>query len=94
MAGSERARLVVHIKPNARQNQITTFKEGVLEVRVAAPPVEGKANEALIKFLSECLGVGKSRLAIEKGMTGRMKTVSVQGLSQAQATERLKRMNG
>ncbi|MBI2850368.1 MAG: YggU family protein [Chloroflexi bacterium] len=94
MTERQQDRLVVKVKPNARQSQVVGFRKGVLEIRIAAPPVEGKANDALIKFLSECLGVSKSRLTIEKGLTGRMKTITIQGLSQSEVTGRLDRLTG
>ena len=81
---SGQARLTVRVQPKAKQNRLAGFKEGVLQVRITAPPVKGKANDALIKFLSECLGVSKSRLSIEKGLTGRMKTITIEGLTQSQ----------
>ena len=90
---SERARLVVRVQPNARQTKLSGFKEGALYVRITAPPVEGKANEALIKFLSKCLGVSKSKLTIEKGLTGRTKTITILGLSQSQVMAQLEKLS-
>jgi len=52
----------------------------VLHVRVAAPPVEGRANAALIELLAKTLGVSKSRVSIEAGQRGREKVVWVEGL--------------
>ena len=94
MVESEEARFIVRVQPNARQNQIVGFKEGVLRIRIAASPAEGKANDALIKFLSDCLGVSKSRLSIEKGLTGRTKTISIRRLSQSLARAELERLSG
>jgi uncharacterized protein (TIGR00251 family) len=79
------AKLTVRVQPKAKQNQLAGFKEGVLQVRITAPPVEGKANEALVRLLADCLGVSKSRVTIERGFTGRNKTVIIDGLSQSQA---------
>ena len=89
MPESEQAKFVVQVKPNARQNQVIGFKEGVLHIRVAAPPVEGKANWALVKFLSEQLGVSKSSVIIERGLSGKTKTIIIRGLSQSQAMGQL-----
>ena len=89
MTQSERARLVVRVQPNARQSRLAGFDEGVLRVRIAAHPVEGKANEALIKFLSGCLDISKSRVTIERGSTGRTKTIAILGLSQSQVVKQL-----
>ncbi len=93
MAESERARLVMRVRPNAKQNQLLGFKEGVLQIRIAAPPIEGKANEALVRFLSTQLGVSKSRLSIERGLTGRTKTIIILGLSQSQVMSELAKLS-
>ncbi len=61
----------------------------MLRVKVAAPPVRGKANKELIDFLSQLLGISKSSIAIEKGLTSRKKVIAVKGLSQTQILERL-----
>ncbi len=89
MAEFEQAKFTLQVKPNARQNQLMGFKEGVLHVRVAAPPVEGKANSALIKFLAGQLGVPKSSVVVEHGLSGKTKTVIILGLSRKQAMDRL-----
>ncbi len=81
MTKEEPAILVVQVQPNASQNRITRFKDGVLHVKVAAPPVKGKANRELIEFLSDILGVNKSNLTIQKGVTGKKKTILVKGLT-------------
>jgi hypothetical protein len=60
------------------------LRDGVLHVRIAAPPVRGKANQELVKFLSSLLGVSKAAIAIEKGTAGRNKTVAVTGLKEDQ----------
>ena len=77
----ESAKLVLRVQPNAKENRLVGFKEGILHVRIAAPPVEGKANEAVIKFLSKQLGVSKSKLSIERGLTGRTKTILIFGMN-------------
>ena len=78
------ARIVARVQPNARQNQVLGFKDGVLCVKIAAPPIKGKANQELIKFLSDILGVNKSNLTIEKGLTGKRKVIGISGLTQDQ----------
>ncbi len=71
----------VHVQPGARQSAIVGWVDDVLRVRVAAPPVEGKANEALIVFLADALGVPKSRVHIQRGGKGRRKLVEIQELT-------------
>lgn len=68
------------------------FAEGVLRVHVAAPPVAGRANRELVELLSAWLGVPKSRVAIERGASGRSKSVVIHGLTDAQLAERLGRL--
>lgn len=89
MVKEEPATIVVQVQPNARQNKVTSFKNGVWYLMIAAPPVKGKANQELIKFLSDILGVGKSNLTIEKGMTSKRKIIAVNGLTQSQAMRQI-----
>jgi uncharacterized protein len=80
---TEQARLAVRIKPNSARDQVMGFKDSAWQIRIAAPPVEGKANEKLIEFLSEVLKVRKSAISIEKGHTSRNKRLTVDGVSHA-----------
>ena len=77
------------ISPNAARNEIIGFKEGILQVKVAAPPVKGKANTELIAFLSKTLDVGKSSLSLIKGHTSRNKVIAIQGMNQNDIITRL-----
>jgi hypothetical protein len=81
--------ITIHVQPNAGRNEVVGFEEGVLRVKVAAPPVKGKANKELVDFLSKLLGVSKSSITIDKGHTSRRKVIGIEGLSQAEATKRL-----
>lgn len=69
--------LVVKVTPRAKENKIVGWKDGVLRVRLAAPPVDGKANAALIDFLSDAWGVSKSSISIVRGETAREKVLEV-----------------
>lgn len=91
MAEKEQSKIAVHTQPSASQNEVVGFKDGVLWVRLVAPPVKGKANQELIKLLSDVLGVSKSNLTIEKGITSRRKTVAIRGLGQEQVVRLLER---
>jgi len=86
---SGEAKISLHVYPNAPRNQLVGFSEGVLGVKVAAPPVKGQANRELVAFLSQVLGVDKSNLAILKGHTSRNKLISVSGLSREEVMRRL-----
>ena len=88
ISGSE-AKISVRVHPSATKNEIVGFSDGVLQVRVSAPPVKGKANRELIAFLSEKLGVTKGKVDIIKGHTTRNKVVAINGLSQEELAKRL-----
>lgn len=75
--------------PRAARNALDGVAEGALRVRLAAPPVEGAANKALVAFLAEVLGVPKRDVAIATGERGRRKLVRVAGLTAGEARRRL-----
>ena len=79
----------VRVHPGSARNEVVGVSEGIWQVRVAAPPVKGKANKELIAFLSQLLGVGKSRIGIIKGHTARNKVIAINGLSQEDIMKRL-----
>jgi uncharacterized protein (TIGR00251 family) len=72
----------VSLTPRASRDEIVGMRDGVLRVRVTAPPVDGKANEALRKLIAKRLGVAKGRVRIERGERGRRKLLSIVGLDQ------------
>jgi len=79
--GKRGAALAVRVTPRASRNEIFgVLNDGTVKIHLTAPPVEGQANEALLKFLSEVLGVPVSRLEIVAGKTGRDKLVSIMGV--------------
>ena len=84
MANNEPVEITVHVQPSASQNKVTDFQNGVLRIRIAAPPVKGKANQELVKYLSSLLGVSKSNLNISKGATSKNKIVAITGLEREQ----------
>lgn len=86
--GSE-AKISLRVYPNATRNEVTGFADGVLRVKISAPPVKGKANRELLAFLSRLLGISQGALTITKGYTSRNKAVAVDGLSQEELLKRL-----
>jgi uncharacterized protein (TIGR00251 family) len=68
------------IHPNASKDSIEGIKEDRLCVRLSAPPIEGKANKALIKFLSKRLHIAKSKISITQGEKGRIKVLCLDGI--------------
>jgi uncharacterized protein (TIGR00251 family) len=86
---SDSNRLYLKVTANASRNEITGFIGGVLQVKIAAPPVKGKANKELTAFLSHALGVSKSSLSMVKGHTSRNKVIAIEGLSHDDIIKRL-----
>lgn len=81
--------LQVRLTPRAAQDKIAGWEGDVLRVRVTAPPVEGRANEALLRLLASALDVPASRLRLARGQTQRNKVVAVEGLSEEEVRARL-----
>lgn len=79
----------VRVVPRASRNEIVGVHGDALKVRLTAPPVEGRANEALIAFLAQWLGVRKSQVEIVAGATSRRKMIRVIGLLAQEVEERL-----
>ena len=84
-----RARLNVRLTPRASRVGIEVDGD-VVRVRVTAPPVDGRANAALVELLSKRLGVPKREIAIERGQRSRTKRVSIEGVSTEAALDRLR----
>lgn len=83
------ATLSVRVTPRSGREGIAGYEEGVVRVRLNAPPVEGKANEALARFLAKALGVPKGRVTLVAGERGRNKIVRVEGMTTEMALARL-----
>jgi len=82
--------LRIRVTPRARKNEISgILGDGTIKVRLTAPPVEGKANEALIRFLAEVLDVSTTKIEIIGGVTARDKLVSLIGLDAETAQWRI-----
>ncbi len=73
--------LEVLVQPRASRTRVVGEHDGRLKVQLAAPPVDGEANEALVAFLAGKLRVRRGDISIERGETGRRKTVRVMGAS-------------
>ncbi len=83
------ATLAVHVQPRAKASAVAGRHGDAVKIRLAAPPVDGAANEELVRFLAEALGVPRSAVRIARGHTGRRKTVVIEGLSIAAVTHTL-----
>jgi uncharacterized protein (TIGR00251 family) len=81
--------LRVRVTTRARRDAIGAMEAGVLAVRLAAPPVEGAANKALVALLAEALGVPRSALRLESGAHSRHKRLRISGLAAEEVARRL-----
>jgi uncharacterized protein (TIGR00251 family) len=89
--GKHGAAVTVRVTPRARRNEFAgILEDGTLRVHINAPPVEGKANLALVTFLATVLGVRKNRIEIVAGQKGLDKIVSILDLSSQEVEERIK----
>ncbi len=87
MSGIE-ARFRVRLTPRGGSDRVDGVADGVLRARVSAPPVDGAANEALLRLLADELGVARRDLRLASGAAGRIKLVVVDGLPADRARER------
>ena len=87
--GGLTATLLLHVVPRARVTALAGRHGDALKIRLAAPPVDGAANDELIRFLAERLAVPRSAVTIAAGHTSRRKTVTVTGIETAAALRAL-----
>jgi uncharacterized protein (TIGR00251 family) len=83
------ATLVVRVTPRAAKDEITGWQDGELRMRLRAPPVDGRANDALIRLLAARLNVPRSGIELVSGSTARVKRLRIEGLSEAELKRRL-----
>ena len=79
----------IRVHPRAKKDAIAGEIGDAFKVALTAPPVEGKANEACVRFFADLLRVSRSSVTIAAGETSRNKVIRVQGLTAAQVEERL-----
>ena len=79
----------VKVHPRARKNAITGTVGHAVKLAVTAPPVEGKANEAVIEFFADFFAIPRSSVSIASGETSRNKLIRVSGISAQRVRERL-----
>ena len=83
------ARIEVKVHPRARRTAITGRLGAAYKIDLAAPPVDGKANEECIRFLADLLGVARGNVRVVRGETNRNKVVEVDGIDQESLRLRL-----
>lgn len=76
--------IALHCQPGAKKTEVQGEHDGRLKLKLAAPPVEGKANEALIQWLSKTLEIRRTNIELLAGDLSRLKRVRVQGLTAEQ----------
>ena len=75
--GERQTTLTLHIQPGAKKTEVVGMHGDALKIRLAAPPVDGKANAALIAFVADRLGLAKSAVSLKSGQTSRRKVLEV-----------------
>ena len=81
--------LPVHLQPGAKKTELAGRHGDALKIKVQAPPVEGAANDAAIRFLAKTLGVSRSRVELIRGHKSREKSFCIQGISLDEAKAKL-----
>jgi uncharacterized protein len=81
--------LAIRVQPRAKHTEIAGERGGAVVIRVAAPPVDGKANDAVRRLIAQRLGVPRSAVEIVRGESARDKLVRIEGLSADEARTRL-----
>jgi uncharacterized protein (TIGR00251 family) len=89
MSERSTARMAVRLQPRASKSEVTGERNGEVTIRVNAPPVDDKANAALIKLVAGRLAIPKSRVRIVRGGKSRSKLLEIEGLTEKEARARL-----
>lgn len=84
-----KGRLRLRVVPNAKRSEVVGTHGDAIRVKIAAPALEGKANEELLKFLANKLGLSRRGITLGSGEKSRDKQVFIEGLSDSEAVDRL-----
>jgi uncharacterized protein (TIGR00251 family) len=85
MENPDSIQIRVKVVPRAKRDQISgIMQDGSLKIRLAAPPVDGKANKALVRLLEEAFNLPRGSVAISSGSHSRSKVVTIDGLSRSE----------
>jgi len=88
--GSAGFALQIYVQPRAKRTEVAGWHGDAIKIRVASPPIDGAANEELVRFLTERLGTPRSAVTIVSGATSRTKRVRIAGVSVAEVLARLR----
>lgn len=80
MSTTRSSTIGVRVQPRASRNEVLGVRDDVVQVRVKAAPVDGKANAAMLELLADRLGIAKSRIRVVRGHSSRDKVVAVDGM--------------
>ena len=89
-----KATITIHVVPRARRTEVAGNHGDAVRIRVAAPPVDGAANEELVRFLAERLGVARAAVQLKAGAGAKRKIVEVAGRSSDEVRRLLLTANG
>ena len=82
-------RITLHVQPRASSTAVQGLHGDAIKLRIAAPPVDGAANDEVIRFMAERLGVAQRAVILRQGTTGRRKVIEVTGVTPEWVRERL-----
>ena len=83
------AQFALRVQPRASRNAFAGVMGDAIKVAITAPPVDGKANQAVIEYLAEVFRIAKSNVVIVSGETGRNKLIAVRGMTAEQVRTKL-----
>jgi uncharacterized protein len=86
--------LRVRVLPRSSRTEVSGVQDGALKLKITAPPVEGQANEACLRFLAETLGIRKSQIVLAAGPTAKTKAFVISGLDRRELEGRLATLLG
>jgi uncharacterized protein (TIGR00251 family) len=90
MASSDGVVVHTFVQPGAARTALSGVHGEALKIKIAAPPIDGRANEALRQFLADLVGVPRSRVAVISGASSRHKRVEIAGVSPEEAAQVLR----
>jgi len=89
LAHGDGATILLQVQPRASRSEVVGEHGGRLRLRIASPPVDGKANTEVCRFIATTLGLGRSAVTLLRGESSRQKQVAIQGLTPLEVAARL-----
>jgi uncharacterized protein len=80
---------ILQVVPRASQSELTSFQDGVIKLRISAPPVDGKANKECVRVLANFLGIKRSQVTILSGNKSRTKKIAIENANVEEISARL-----